>query len=157
MSTVQWLTSECRPVVSSGASALHAADKSQTGAKPVPIAGVATPESNRETTSSSFQLGFDLSVTSELFQDFCKTDMWEFLYNFDGRGMAANGKDAKIHFVRAGKNPLWNQQNGRILENFQKICSANPNINLHTMPHVGHWLQAEDARGLMDLIKQHST
>jgi pimeloyl-ACP methyl ester carboxylesterase len=159
MSTVQWLTSECRPVASSDSTAMPsaaAAAAAGTTESNNKDAGAASPLSSSSSSSSSFQLGFDISVTSELFRDFCQTDMWDFLYNFDGRGMAANGADAKIHFVRAGKNPLWKQHNGRILGNFDKICSSNANIHLHTMEHVGHWIQAEDARGLMELIRKHS-
>ncbi len=103
---------------------------------------------------NEMMLGFDLPVCTELFHDFCLTDTWPFLKAFDGRRRAYGGKDANIHFVRAGRNPLWVPS---VLEQFEQITnSSQTTVHLHTMSHVGHWLHVEDVRGMIDLIQEHS-
>lgn len=91
-----------------------------------------------------FGWGFNLPVIQELFDDFCDTDMWSFLENYNGQG--------KIHFIRAGKNPSWTKE---ILDRFSTIQS-NPNILLHQMPNVGHWIHAEDLNGMFQIIRKES-
>lgn len=97
--------------------------------------------------------GFDLDVATELFEDFVRLDMWDFVRNFDGRGKARGGKDAQLHFVRAGRNPLWTDQ---MLEQFDDITTKNPSVKLHTMANVGHWLHVEDVKGLVGLLTSKS-
>ena len=78
--------------------------------------------------------------------------MWNFLENY-------HNPNIKIHFIRSGKNPAWNNE---VLEHFQKIthidkCSRKSrNIYLHTMSHVGHWLHAEDVHGMLQIITTNS-
>jgi hypothetical protein len=132
----QWLTSECRTNANSD-----------------------TITRNNPTAAANYQLGFDLHVATELFADFCITDLWTFIESFEGRGRGYGGSDAKIHFVRAGRNPLWKL--GSTLERFERLSSggggsSTGSVKLHTMSAVGHWLHVEDARGLMQLIKQES-
>lgn len=107
------------------------------------------------------QLGFDLSVCTELFQDFCETDMWEFLSTFDGKNKAGvctttgQGKHAKIHFIRAGRNPLWLPS---VVSQLEGICAhSKGSVQFHTMPHVGHWLHVEDVRGMIEVIQGNSS
>ena len=96
--------------------------------------------------------GFDLEVATELFQDFAQLDMWEFVKNFDGAGKTKDGKDAHLHFVRAGRNPLWTDGQ---LAKFESVTFANDFVQLHTMPNVGHWLHVEDVQGLVHLLTKH--
>jgi hypothetical protein len=127
-----------------------------------------------------YQLGFDLDVATLLFRDFCRHDFWRFVASFDGRGRAAGGSDARIHFLRAGKNPLWLERCAEplvgmpqlapwvpdpgaadegqelILDRFARITQVNDHVKMHTMPHVGHWLHVEDVRGLMSKIAQET-
>ena len=93
--------------------------------------------------------GFDLDVAAELFQDFARLDMWEFVKSFDGAGKTKDGKDAYLHFVRAGRNPLWTD---RELAKFESVTDQNKFVQLHTMPDVGHWLHVEDVQGLVHLL-----
>ena len=93
--------------------------------------------------------GFDLDVATELFDDFVRLDMWDFVRNFDGKGKARGGKDAQLHFVRAGRNPLWTEHQ---LKLFDEITLDNSGVKLHTMPNVGHWLHVEDVKGLVGLL-----
>lgn len=88
--------------------------------------------------------GFNLPVIQELFHDFCDTDMWHFLENYHGNG--------KIHFIRAGKNPSWTKS---VLDRFT-VIQSNPNILLHEMPHVGHWIHAEDLNGMFVIMSKES-
>ena len=92
-----------------------------------------------------FEWGFDLEGIHELFYDFCSTDKWSFLESYSG--------SSTIHFLRAGKNNAWNDD---ILNKFAMITSKNSNIKLHKMPHVGHWLHAEDPNGMLNIIQEHS-
>ena len=93
---------------------------------------------------------FNLSVIIELFHDFCNENMWEFLENYEG--------NQKIHFIRAGKNESWSPE---VLNKFAMIIGKNEimgrkNILLHTMPHVGHWIHAEDLNGMLEIIRNES-
>jgi pimeloyl-ACP methyl ester carboxylesterase len=98
----------------------------------------------------AFTWGFDIDVATELFEDFIALDMWHAVHAFDGRGKAHGGRDAHLHFVRAGKNPLWSM--GNQLERFDQVTRSNSLVRLHTMPHVGHWLHVEDVQGLVALL-----
>lgn len=91
------------------------------------------------------KFSYDMDVINELFRDFCRVSMWDFLKQYSGEG--------KIHFIRAGRNPLWDK---RVLETFDELTGDNSNIMLHTMSHVGHWLHAEDLDGTLNMIREHS-
>ncbi len=100
----------------------------------LPIAQWLTSEcrSTNVNGKHTYELGFNLQVTTELFADFCKTDMWGFLERFDGTSRGPDGAHASIHFVRAGKNPLWTK--GQVLERFAQLQHANKNgVMVHTM------------------------
>ncbi|KAJ1439098.1 Alpha/Beta hydrolase protein [Ochromonadaceae sp. CCMP2298] len=95
--------------------------------------------------SPTLRYSFDIDTVLQLFDDFCALDMWSFLESYQG--------PTQIHFIRAGKNNAWTPQ---VLDRFGAITSSNSGIVLHTMPHVGHWLHAEDANGMLDIISKHS-
>ena len=98
---------------------------------------------------SQLTWGFDLDVATELFEDFVRLDMWGFVRDFDGKGKARDSKDAHLHFVRAGRNPLWTDLQ---LKRFEQITAENSSVKLHTMHNVGHWLHVEDVKGLVGLL-----
>jgi pimeloyl-ACP methyl ester carboxylesterase len=89
--------------------------------------------------------GFRVPMMKELFLNFCALDMWGFLENYDGEG--------KIHFLRAGKNTTWTKD---VLDRIESIRRKNANIELHVMPHVGHWVHAEDMLGLLNIMYKGS-
>ena len=70
--------------------------------------------------------------------------MWHFLETYTGSG--------KIHFIRAGKNPSWTNE---VLDHFT-VIKSNPNILLHEMSDVGHWIHAEDLHGMFRIISKES-
>ena len=37
------------------------------------------------------------------------------------------------------------------------VVASNTSVKLHTMPNVGHWMHAEDARGLLKVIQTESS
>ena len=93
----------------------------------------------------AFKYSFDIATVKHLFDDFVDLSMWSFLEQYSG--------NCKIHFIRAGKNRAWTQET---IDRFAQLSERNPNIQLHTMPHVGHWLHAEDVHGVLDIIAAHS-
>jgi pimeloyl-ACP methyl ester carboxylesterase len=109
---------------------------------------------------------FDLPILQDLFHDFCELDLWEFLERYHGEPPLAtaaatigkekdNGmeKGGMIHYVRAGRQKKWTAE---VLEKFEKLeVSSGGKIKLHTMPHVGHWLHAEDLPGLLKIMQQN--
>lgn len=103
------------------------------------------PIENHEHQISAYRYSFDIETVSQLFEDFCERDMWGFLDNYQG--------SCKIHFIQAGKNRAWTAET---LDRFAQLNAKNENIMLHTMPHVGHWLHAEDVHGMLDIIATHS-
>jgi hypothetical protein len=74
-----------------------------------------------------------------------------------------NGLPATVHFIRAGRNPLWTERDMVHLKKLELLASSaeskakNKNrVRFHQMDHVGHWLHAEDLHGVLSLITQHS-
>lgn len=114
---------------------------------PRPIALWLATNVNIGDDKKTFQLGVDIGVVKQLFASFCESDLTKFLENYRGSG--------HIHFVRAGRNGLWDTGGG--LEKLKRMESGNDKIHVHTMPHVGHWLHTEDLDGLFKLITKHST
>mmetsp|Transcript_14248 Transcript_14248/g.23718 ORF Transcript_14248/g.23718 Transcript_14248/m.23718 type:complete len:342 (+) Transcript_14248:84-1109(+) len=98
-----------------------------------------------ERKQKMYQFSFDIDTVQELFDDFCYLDKWSFLENYQG--------NTHIHFVRAGQNSAWTPE---IVDKFGEVTANNPNIHLHNMPHVGHWLHAEDCHGMINIIRQYS-
>jgi pimeloyl-ACP methyl ester carboxylesterase len=92
-----------------------------------------------------FKFSFDIDTIVELFADYCKVDAWDFLHSYKGT--------AKLQFIRAGRNDLWTPE---VLSRFESLQRQNPNIVLHTMPHVGHWLHSEDMKGTLKIVSDNS-
>ena len=98
----------------------------------------------------TFSWCFDIEVIKRLFDEYCESDLWEAVDEFPGPSSPQN--IGKLHFIRAGRNKAWRQEH---LEHFQKL-ETNPNIQLVTMPHVGHWLHSEDLQGVLDIVDNNS-
>ena len=93
-----------------------------------------------------FVWGFVLPVIQDLFTDFCALDMWPFVENYDG--------DGTIHFLRAGRNRAWSPA---VLHRFEQAQRrSGGRVKLHTMPHVGHWVHADDLLGLLTVVTRES-
>ena len=94
-----------------------------------------------------FQWGFNLNIITDLFHNFCNESLWDFLDEYNKN----NKTDCIIHFLRAGKNLAWTND---IINKLNKY--SNQNIRFHTMGDVGHWLHAENLRGMFNIIKKES-
>jgi len=94
--------------------------------------------------NGNYTWAFNLTVLKDLYEDFCQLDLWPFLRNF-------SSDEEHIHFIRAGKNPAWTDE---VLHEFENLY--NPNVQLHHMPHVGHWVHVEDLEGLLSIIHSQS-
>jgi len=114
---------------------------------PLPIAQWLTSGCFIPKGSDHYVWGFDLPVARSLFNDFCARDAWPFLEQFDGHGNSADGSDAKIHFVRAGKNKMWTDKDVDALKSLE-----GGGVSYHLMSHVGHWLHVDDCEGLITLV-----
>lgn len=99
-----------------------------------------------EGSAAPCRFSFDIATIVSLFADYCRLDLWPFLQTYDGSRGA-------VHFLRAGKNPAWTPE---VLRRFDELTRRNPHVHLHTMPHVGHWLHADDLHGTLDMIDKHS-
>eukprot|EP01038_Epipyxis_sp_PR26KG_P010881 gene10881-14603_t len=104
------------------------------------------PFAEKSKESLLCKFSFDIQIILELFDDFCKVDLWDFLNTY-------NRKDCRIQFIRAGKNNAWKND---VMEKFENLTQNNQNIRLHTMHHVGHWLHAEDLHGVLKIITENS-
>ena len=96
-------------------------------------------------TPEGCRWAFDLPVVKDLFRNFCETNMWPFLEEYD--------KDYPIHFVRAGRQKKWTDS---VLSQFSEIERRNNAVKVHTMLDVGHWLHSEDLPGLLKIITEHN-
>lgn len=85
---------------------------------------------------------FDPPVIRELFADLCTRDYIDTL-----RELSDARLPTKVHLLRAGKNPAWLPD---VMERVNGVLSEN--VLLHDMPHVGHWVHAEDLEGLLDIV-----
>ena len=94
-----------------------------------------------------YQWGFQLDVITDLFHNFSNESIWEFLDEYNNN----NKTNSIIHFLRAGKNLAWTDD---VINRLNKY--SNQNIRFHTMDGVGHWLHAENLRGLFNIIKKES-
>lgn len=109
--------------------------------------GISKPVAHWLTSSidkygSQFTWTFDITIAQQLYTSFINLDMLP---------MLANHERSHIHFIRAGRNTGWSDD---ILSYFEGLY--NPHVMLHTMPHVGHWLHAEDLPGMLDVMTKHS-
>eukprot|EP01039_Chlorochromonas_danica_P011135 gene11136-12414_t len=114
-------------------------------------------------SDTNVRFSFDISYIQKLFEDYCATDMWEFLYDFNraSQGREANesfhvhhqnkphvhahghadsavghphGK-SKIVFVRAGKNKSWTEP---VLSKFRELEEGVHVAKEVAHPHAGH-------------------
>jgi pimeloyl-ACP methyl ester carboxylesterase len=109
-------------------------------------------------SSNGSRWAFDLPTLQDLFHDFCDLDLWEFLERYDGKPPPLAHRDGApagmIHYVRAGRQKKWIPD---VLQKFEKLeVTSGGKIKLYTMPHVGHWLHAEDLPGLLKIIQENN-
>jgi len=117
------------------------------------------------------RFSFDINTIVDLFDDFCGLDMWDFVHDF---ARMESQQPATIHFIRAGRNTLWDPSAVAALKTLSAESSATSTyvsspsssasrtsptnkVLLHHMEHVGHWLHAEDLHGLLAIIARHSS
>jgi esterase len=98
---------------------------------------------------------FEVNIIKHMFKNYCELDMWPFVEKFSSiLSSDLYYTSSKLHFIRAGKNRVWNPE---VLDRFDAIqTSSDCPVRLHTMPHVGHWLHSEDLHGMMDLVDRES-
>jgi pimeloyl-ACP methyl ester carboxylesterase len=73
-----------------------------------------------------YQWTFDLQCILELFESYKENDYWPLLH--------LPPDETRLHFVRAGKNPLWTAD---VLEEFEESC---PDVSLYHLPNADHWV-----------------
>lgn len=93
-----------------------------------------------------YMWSFNIHEIKQLFDHFCQYNMFPLLENYHGK--------TNIHFIRAGKNNLWTQDE-QILQNFTQLCQKNKHIFLHEMKHVGHNVHVDDLTGMIELISKY--
>jgi pimeloyl-ACP methyl ester carboxylesterase len=72
---------------------------------------------------------------------------------------------SRVHFLRAGKNTSWDSpapqgaglSAAAYLQSLISAQGAVPQLlHYHVMPHVNHWVHAEDMRGFTELVHRNS-
>lgn len=124
---------------------------------------------------------FDIGHALRLFEDYCHSDYWDFLFDFNRASHIEQQQLAhlshpkpapQIVFVRAGRNKAWTAS---VLDRFNELHSgahsahphphaghrhpdanAHGNVTLLTMPDVGHWLHVDNTQGLVKILVDHS-
>jgi pimeloyl-ACP methyl ester carboxylesterase len=93
----------------------------------------------KEDGSAGFM--FDLDTVDQLFEDYCRIDMFP--------GLKQKAVNKPVHFLRAGRNrTMWTSS---VLEKFEHDVDKDT-VFLHTMPKAGHFLHAEDPDGVYNII-----
>lgn len=105
--------------------------------------------------NKAMRFALDIPVIQELFQDFVRLDMWPVVEKL----AADTTQPSKLHFVRAERNPLWQQNNNEPLKRFESLSAkgTGDNVQLLLMKGVGHWLHAENPKGVATLIHDLSS
>jgi pimeloyl-ACP methyl ester carboxylesterase len=109
-------------------------------------------DKNGKQVTKEWRFSYDMNGIMEMFNDFRGLDYWDLLENFN-QGNESVGEKGKIVFIRAGKNALWRK--GEADSRLTEICQKNPHVHYVTMPHVGHWLHAEDLLGLLKIMSPY--
>lgn len=101
-----------------------------------------------------FRFSFDTATIESLFADYCAQDLWGFLEEY-ARDREGDRTACRIHFIRAGKNHAWTPE---VLGRFDELTrgGARSSVQLHAMPHVGHWLHSDDLHGTLRIMSEHS-
>jgi len=72
---------------------------------------------------------------------------------------------SRVHFLRAGKNKSWDtaaplapgHTAASYLQSIISDHTTSPQLlNFHVMPHVDHWVHAEDVKGFTELVHRNS-
>lgn len=100
---------------------------------------------------AAVRYSFDINFIYRLFQDYCGTDMWDFLYEFNRKThnveaqskhqshhlghatQAPSQNPSKIVFVRAGRNKAWSAETLKKFEDIQHGAHS-----LKERSHAGH-------------------
>ena len=89
---------------------------------------------NLRRTDLGFVWRFNLDGIEAMLLDYLTVDTWPWLESATRR--------ARVDLLRAGQTPAWPN-----LERF-----AIPNLTLHELPNVGHWVHVDDPDGLHRLL-----
>jgi pimeloyl-ACP methyl ester carboxylesterase len=118
-----------------------------------PVMGHDQGNGGGKQVAKEWRFAYDMNGIMEMFNDFRGLNYWDLLENFNQGSESTAGEKGKIVFIRAGKNALWRK--GEADVRLTEICQKNPHIHYVTMPHVGHWLHAEDLLGLLKIMSTY--
>ena len=97
---------------------------------------------------------FNVAGATEMFESYKNTEYWDLL-------RSPPGSKTEIHLVKAMKGGRWNRGGNEMADKLYEVDeelgseSSNRRFFVHQMPHVGHWLHAEDPKGLANLLAPH--
>jgi pimeloyl-ACP methyl ester carboxylesterase len=101
-----------------------------------------------QTQDEGLQWGFDLHVARGVLEHFADQDFLGMLEKI------CTNTDTTIHLVRGGKNKGWGN-NPALLPALDQMRNNFDNFHIHVLPKAGHWVHADDLKGLVQLFHDY--
>lgn len=93
-------------------------------------------------SKNEFVFNFDIPGVKEMFESYRRTEYWNLLQH--------PPEKTEIHIVKAMRGGRWK---GEMSDRLNAAAAASHGKTvLHEMPHAGHWLHAEDPKGLAAIM-----
>lgn len=93
-------------------------------------------------SKNEYVFTFDIPGVKDLYNSYRKTEYWDLLQ--------LPPQNCEIHIVKAMRGGRWK---GEMSDRLSTVAAqSHGKTVLHEMPHVGHWLHAEDPKGLAALM-----
>lgn len=102
----------------------------------------------QQTQDEGLQWGFDLKVAQGVLEHFSDQDFLGMLEKI------CTNTETTIHLVRGGKNKEWGD-NPALLPALDKMRNNFNNLHIHVLPKAGHWVHADDLKGLVQLFHEY--
>ena len=94
-----------------------------------------------------YEWTFNVEGAKELFDSYLQSEYWDVLENPPGR-------EGEIHVVKAMKGGRWRGAMAQKLDHVAAESDGHRTV-VHEMGHVGHWMHAQDPKGLAALMTPH--
>jgi pimeloyl-ACP methyl ester carboxylesterase len=100
---------------------------------------------SRKPGEKAYEWIFNVSGATEMFESYKSTAYWDLL----------RSPSTEIHLIKAMKGGRWNKGGNEMADTLHELeqkLDKNSRFRVHEMMHVGHWLHAEDPKGVASLM-----
>jgi len=106
-----------------------------------------------DSSKNEYEWTFNVSGATEMFESYKNSEYWDLL-------QSPPQLKTDIHLVKAMKGGRWNKGGNAMADRLfeveqEAIKKPFSRFHVHEMPHVGHWLHAQDPVGVANLLAPH--